>query len=104
MENYTIEQIRHLLNNNVLTVRFTKADGSTRVMEASTNAMYIPEREEGARDSGDAKPARTPNPDLVTCVDIEKGAWRSFRFDSLIDFAIMDKPVLVPFDEDQVAA
>lgn len=93
MKDYTIEQIRNLLSENVLEVTFTKADGSERVMMASTNSMYIP-YDEGSKSSG-----RKPNPNIVTAVDVEKGAWRSFRFDSVKGFVVTDRPVLKKFNE-----
>lgn len=90
MEDYTIEQIRLLLSHNVLEVTFTKADGSERVMLASTNSMYIPKTESKAKKSVD----RPPNDELVTVRDLTKKAWRSFRFDSLLRFVVTDYPVL----------
>lgn len=94
MEDYTIEQIRQLLRYNVVEVVFTKADGSERIMLASTNSMYIPKTDSKAKESlakDWSKEEISPN---VTVRDIEIGAWRSFKFENLIKFTVLDLPVL----------
>ena len=93
MEGYKIHQIRKLLKDHVLEVCFTKADGSERVMKASTNSIYIPKTPSKAKTKITQK--HPVDDELITCRDIELNAWRSFRFDSLISFTVLDDPVLV---------
>lgn len=101
MEDYTIEQVRKLLHENVMMVTFLKANGETRRMKASTNYMYIPERSDEA--IAKQKPAKAPSKVLVSAVDIELGAWRSFRFDSIQTMAVIHNEPVLEMVEERVA-
>ena len=69
----TIDSLRELLRNKILTVTFEKKDGSIREMLCTTMADHIP----------DVSNSSTPSESLVTVWDLENEGWRSFRFDSL---------------------
>jgi len=80
------DEILNLLRTNQATVTFTKADGSERKMVCTLVESKIPadkrpkskESEEGSSTVGSA----------VRVFDLEKGEWRSFRFDSVISFGV----------------
>lgn len=93
MENMTIEQMRELLRTNVVEVHFTKADGSTRVMLASTNPMYIPDYDP------EAEPNNPWSDEVLRVMDTELGEWRSFRLDSVQNFFVTNMPVLQEYVE-----
>lgn len=68
-----ITELRELLTKELVTVTFTKKDGSNRIMRCTTMSEYAPE------------PSKTSvlSPTVVTVWDIEQDGWRSFRFDSI---------------------
>jgi len=70
------------LHNGVVSVVFTKADGSTRTMKCTLQDEYLPEQVlllEGE----EAKPKRVMPESLVTVWDVEANGWRSFHIDSV---------------------
>lgn len=72
------EEIKKQLKESILRITFEKKDGTYRVMLATLRNDYIepilkPKTEH-----------RKPNPDVCCVVDIEKGSFRSFRWDYLI--------------------
>lgn len=85
---------KSVLQEGPVLVEFTKADGTTRVMNCTLNAEF------GAiytvKESVEAVPVeqahKTPkvNNDICKIWDIDQGAWRSFRWDRLkrIEFSI----------------
>ena len=77
----TKESIRKLAQDGVITVTFTKVDGSERVMKCTLNKMHLPEQQ-------DLEEASTKdNPKVLAVWDVEKSAWRSFRIDSVKEVA-----------------
>jgi len=75
----TINNLRSALDQGVVRVTINKRDGSRREMRATTKQglfNYTP--------SGEAHVA---NPDVTVMWDMDKGAFRSMRNDSLISFA-----------------
>lgn len=70
-----IDELRKLLQTDIVTVTFTKKDGSLREMICTTISDYLPEI------SGNN--ASIPSDTLVTVWDLEQAAWRSFKFDSI---------------------
>lgn len=71
----TIEELRKLLSTDIVTVNFTKKDGSNREMLCTTISDYLPQP------SGSS--TSVPSETLVTVWDLEANAWRSFRFDAI---------------------
>ena len=77
----TKESIRKLAQDGVITVTFTKVDGSERVMKCTRNKTHLPEQK-------DLEEASTKvNPKVLAVWDVEKSAWRSFRIDSVKEVA-----------------
>jgi hypothetical protein len=72
-----IQKLRELLNNDVVTIVFTKKDGTRREMICTTMPSFLP-------DPGPYTSASVVNDNIVTVWDLESVAWRSLRFDSLI--------------------
>ena len=73
------EQVQHVLRSGIADVFFTKKDGTKRRMLCTTNITLIPE----AAQSSDTS---------LAVWDLEKDAWRSFRYDSVISFATKVNP------------
>ena len=71
------EWLRELLQRNVVTISFTKKDGSARKMRCTLGESKIPS-EKAPKNSGKSQSA-----DAIAVFDIEKEDWRSFRFDSV---------------------
>jgi len=78
-----------LLDEGVVEVKFVKKDSSFRVMLCTTNTSLIPERafkpvESIARiEAANAQYDKSKNPDVAVIWDLQKDAWRSFRYDSV---------------------
>lgn len=74
----TKEEIQALLKRGLCEVVFTKKDGSERQMNCTLHPNYLPPPVEGGR-------TRADNPEVVPVWDLDEGAWRSFRIDSIKD-------------------
>ena len=72
-----IEQLKAKLKNSVAHFIFQKKDGSLREMFATTCAPLIAKHVNGRGVSRE-------NYATTAVFDVEKGAWRSFRWESLI--------------------
>ena len=70
------------LKNEVATIRFTKKDGTERVMKATLMSTILPDFIE----SDKPKTTKKVNEEVVACFDIEAKAFRSFRLDSVFSF------------------
>lgn len=68
------------LHTDVVTVTFTKKDGSERVMRCTLQEEFLP-----AQDVKDIKEGKVRNKseEVVAVWDLEKESWRSFRLDSI---------------------
>ena len=83
----TKEQLKGFLRENVLSVVFTKKDGSERVMECTLKPDLLPVQDENTESKDKV---RTENPDVIQVYDLENSGWRSFRVESVISFLIRD--------------
>jgi len=79
----TIEAMREDLKNNLRakigTVTFTKANGEERIMRCTLQESYLPKKtglEEAVAGNGPT--------DSLAVWDLDKDAWRSFRYDTVI--------------------
>lgn len=73
----SIEELRKLLKEDIVTVTFTKKNGDKRVMLCTLLPSYLP-----GGDSGGSSTS-VPSDTIVTVWDIEQNAWRSFKFDTI---------------------
>lgn len=75
--------LKEKLTGGVVDVLFLKKDGSQRRMKCTLRQDLLPAQV----DLEEAVQKKTPNPDLAAVWDIDKQAWRSFRYDSIIGFS-----------------
>jgi hypothetical protein len=78
----TKDELLEKLNTEVVSVTFTKADGSERTMLCTKMISKIPEAQHPKTDKV-VKLDENGNvieTDLVTVYDLEKEGWRSFNF------------------------
>jgi hypothetical protein len=90
----TKEQIVEALKTNVCAVTFTKVNGEVRVMPCTLREDLVPkyERKKPVVESKETIKVKETSPTLsVWCTD--KGAWRSFRVDSVTNLEIQPKVV-----------
>ena len=74
-------KLKNLLRKKIVTITFTKVDGSKRVMKATLKDDLI---DYEPKDSKDTEKVRKENKDILSVQDIDANGWRSFRLDSLI--------------------
>lgn len=77
--------IKAALDAGKAVVTFTKKDGTSRVMTCTTNSALIP-----ATDTPAGTSTRAQNPNVIPVYDLETGAWRSFRWDSVTSAEAID--------------
>lgn len=75
------DAMKKSLHESVCKVTFTKVNGEKRVMHCTLNQSMIPQ--EG---SSETKQTKKENPGVQPVYDVEAQGWRSFRWDSLIEF------------------
>lgn len=71
--------LKETLENGVVTVTFTKADGSLREMHCTLNRSIMPPQ----LLQEEVRTPRKENPDVISVWDVDMNGWRSFRFDSI---------------------
>jgi len=85
----TDSMIDTMLDEGVTEVKFTKKDGTDRVMLCTKAIFLIPEKA-----FGETKESTRPkNTDVAVVWDLQKDAWRSFRYDSVQSASSKDLPV-----------
>lgn len=76
--------LKNLLHENVLDITFTKVDGSKRLLRATLIQDKIPQEFTPKED----KPVRHKSEEAQAVYDLDNDGWRSFRWDSVIDYAV----------------
>jgi hypothetical protein len=71
--------LKNLLKSEVVTLTFTKKDGTQREMVATLSESRIPSSEKSSESVGTRKYSDEAQP----VYDIEAKGWRSFRWDSI---------------------
>lgn len=72
------------LRNEVIEVHFTKTNGENRVMRCTLQPKMLPETYRKSFDEqNEEKSFHQQNPNVIAAWDVEKGAWRSFRIESV---------------------
>ena len=74
----SVDDLPVALQNGIVSVTFTKNDGSVRVMRCTTNPDYFPTLPENNIRANDF------NPNLFKVWDVEVKGWRSFRKERII--------------------
>lgn len=80
---FSREFLKGVLAAGPVIVKFTKADGSDRVMSCTTNTQLIESRIGQNHVSIGLEKMRGENDTSIRVFDIEKNAWRAFRVDSV---------------------
>lgn len=72
-------QFKAMVGKSDFQVVFTKADGTERTMNASTNTKRMPQflKPKGTVQN------RTPKEDVVTVLDTDEMSWKSFKVERL---------------------
>ena len=74
--------LQHFLKTSICQVVFLKKDGSERVMNCTLLESHIPEPDENAK-------PRKYSQEILPVWDIDKGEWRSFRLDSVLEINLL---------------
>lgn len=74
------KELRHALTHGTALVTFTKADKTERVMECTLAPYLLPETTQEPTHTGE---------DTMIVFDLEKEAWRSFRYDRVTNIEIL---------------
>lgn len=73
----TKDKIMEFLKANVAEVRFTKSDGTERIMKCTLREdLVVPYVKKTER-------VKVANTDVVPVFDVEKNEWRSFKVDAV---------------------
>lgn len=75
--------LKEKLTSGIIDVLFLKKDGSQRRMKCTLRRDLLPEQ----TDLEESVQKKTPNPEVLAVWDLDKEAWRSFRYDSIIGFS-----------------
>jgi len=90
LENHFKDPVEAALNEGmILSVVFTKVDGTERTMLCTKNSKIISEKytpEEKKTDREYKEPEG-----VARVFDLEKNAWRSFRYDSIKSFSVVEE-------------
>lgn len=78
--------LKEKLTSGVIDVLFLKKDGSQRRMKCTLRHDLLPQQV----DLEEAVQKKAPNPEVLAVWDMDKEAWRSFRYDSIIGFSEVD--------------
>lgn len=74
-----LEQLQSALYAGIVTVTFTKKDGTTRVMSATLKADLLPP----APVQANTRKKALQDPNLIHVYDTQAQGWRSFRMERL---------------------
>jgi len=77
---YSKAELQEILSKNTVSVVFTKKDGTERNMFCTLDPQFLPAMREDTTVSDSKRP---PNDSVVAVWDLDIGAWRSFRLDSI---------------------
>lgn len=93
---YTKDELKKLLTENKCEVTFTKVDGTKRVMNCTLMAdvlkPYIEIAEAHKKEllaEGKEVKEKPENPNVLSVIDLDKNAWRSFKLDTLLSVEVI---------------
>ncbi len=81
------------LKKNTVFVKFTKLNGEIREMRATLNQNLIPIKDDETSDGTTSKKIRRvirENDSICKVYDLDNNGWRSFRWDSVIEYSYGD--------------
>jgi len=81
---FTKENLSELLRNNVVTITFTKVDGTERTMKCTLLGEYVP----NAVTNGRVLLNENTGSQSISVWDVEANGWRAFRIDSVKNISV----------------
>jgi hypothetical protein len=72
-----MNDLRDSLQKGIVTVTFTKKDGSERVMKCTLSENFIAQKDLPKGNT------RASNAEVIAVYDVDVSGWRSFRIDSV---------------------
>jgi len=78
----TKQELLESLQDGIVTVTFTKVNGEVRTMPCTLREDIVPPRSAPAE--GAETKTKKKNDGVISAWCIDKGAWRSFRYDSIV--------------------
>lgn len=76
-------ELKEIIQNNIVTVVFTKVDGTERSMKCTLLPEYLPQTTSEGAQLLQESIVRQENPNTLSVWDLEAQSWRSFRCDSV---------------------
>jgi len=83
IEESTKQWVKKHLPDSELHIEFTKKDGTVRKMRCTLDEQYVPKATK--EEPLSQKKVRAVNEEVQVVWDLDKEAWRSFRWDSVVD-------------------
>lgn len=84
MSQYTKDELRKLASSEILEVKFTKTDGTERIMKCTLIPRFLPPQR------NDFVPSASHNENILAVWDVDLNEWRSFRVKSVISVNTLD--------------
>ena len=84
------KEVKDWLPEHNVRVTFIKKNGEKRVMECTTDPMAVPEEHQ-------PKGVKEDKAETQSVWDLEKKAWRSFRWDSVVQVVVPFTPTEILF-------
>lgn len=83
--------VKEALRKGKVKIQFTKVDGTLRDMICTLNMENLISEEFHPKPLAEGAKPRAQSPEVQTVFDLEKQAWRSFRWDSLCGITLSDE-------------
>ncbi len=81
----TKNDLKNLLQNQIVQIEFLKKDGSKRIMQCSLKREFLPKN----TDENLKKSPKKENLNTLAVWDLNKSAFRSFRIDSIQNYSVI---------------
>jgi len=79
MQTISKTNLINMLHSGIVNVKFTKTDGSERVMKCTLVESIVKPYEKKTEKE------KATNDNTISVWDVEKDSWRSFRLDSVLE-------------------
>lgn len=84
----TRQSIEEIIYDGIVEVKFTKRDGTERIMNCTLNKNVVPP---ATKDPLSQQKVRKLNENVMVVWDVDKNDWRSFRLDQIKTFYQKEK-------------
>lgn len=78
-------ELKKILQKSIVEVKFTKVDGTERVMKCTLKEGVAPKNEKPSESK-----IRAVNDQVCPVWDLDLAAWRSFRWDSVKEYNVCE--------------